>query len=173
MTLCIFIGTLGTSTASAASGASALPPEPTAFEKYMYSTYAPASQTTYKLMTTVTQSVDNVKKDGEDLILFGNDVVMGATAMAAIVTASKIPLKSHILTGITVVGGIGAGTCFLGRSMIGSVSDFKSGTKIKHEVHFKWTDPKKFEYSVQIKTWSEYKGTIISAVKTSYFNKSL
>lgn len=160
----------GVLSVSADSGSSTIPKE-TALQKYMYSTYAPKSQTTYKKMSTVSISTSKVEKDGKSLEVFGTDVMAGSTVAAGLLGAAKVnPL---VLTGVSLVGTVGGGTYFIGKSMQANYSNFKKGTIIKHEVNFKWTNAARFEYSVKINSWAEYKGTKITAVKTSYFNKSL
>lgn len=170
LSVCMILTALsiGSSNASADSGYSALP-KLTPMQEYMYSTFAPASQTSYKKMITVTKDVDTIIKEGNQLKAIGNDTALAAGGISGIISRTKLG-HPIVITGVGLVGSIGAGTYFLGSTTIGSYSKFKSGSKVVHAVYFKWTNPKTFEYSVKMESWVEYQGKKISEVKTSYFN---
>ena len=156
------------STAYADSGASALPPKQTALEKYYYSKYAPKTQTEYKKFETVTMKVSTVKKQSKSLEVTGTRIMAGGAILGAI--ATKVP---PLAVPAAVVGGTGGTIYFIGHLGKVKYDKFKSDAVIKHITYFKWTNAKKFEYSVKIESWVEYKGEKVSKVKTSYFNKSL
>jgi hypothetical protein len=162
--LLLFSGGL---TTYADSGASTLPKQ-TALEKYYYSTYAPKTQTTYKKFETATVKVSTVKKQSKSLEVAGNRMMAGGAVLTAL--ALKVP---PLAVPATLVAGTGGTVYFIGDYGKVKYDKFKSGAVIKHVTYFKWTNAKKFEYSVKIQSWVEYKGKKVSKVKTSYFNKSL
>lgn len=136
------------------------------FEKSKYSTrrsiagFPPESQTTYKLWTTYSKSVENIKKDGDDLIAFGNDLTVGSGVIGAI--AKKFPL---LLKATVVTGGV---TYFTGRGVKASVSDLEDDAKVVTEVYFKWIDASKYTYKVKTVTYVEYDGERISSKSIGY-----
>lgn len=170
LSVCMILTALsiGGSIASADSGYSALP-KLTPMQEYMYSTFAPASQTSYKKMTTVTKNVNKIIKEGKQLKVIGNNTALAAGGISGLITKTKLG-HPIVLTGVNLVGSIGAGTFFLGNAVVGNYSKFKSGSKVVHAIYFKWKNPKTFEYSVKMESWVEYKGKKISKVNTSYFN---
>ena len=173
LTSTLLLGLISPSIAHADSGASAMPPEDTELQKYYYKTYAPKTQTTYKKMTTVTQKVGDIRKEGETLIVGGTDIMAGGGALSTLAATKKKSLRilGKYVGATSTVGG--AVIYFTGRAQSTSYSKFKKKAKVVNVVYFKWTDPKKCEYSAKIVTFVKYKGKRVSKKQTFYYNKSL
>lgn len=157
---------------SADSGASALPPKDSPFHQWAYKTYAPKSQTTYKHFQTTSRKVSQIKKSGNDMVAFGNDLVMSGTFAGLLSGKKKFKLlKFPILSQILV--GTGAVIYANGRATQIQYSKIANEAVAKSEVYFKWTNSARLEYSVKVISYIVYKGKVISNKNTYYFNKSL
>lgn len=133
-------------------------PEDSAMAKYIYKTYAPKSQTSYKTFATYTNDVKSIKDEGDRLVVQGSDIMAGAVVGGGL--AYKIPI-----IGVSI-GIIGGTEYFMGRGLQVRYSDFKDDAKVKTKVSFKWTDAEQFEYKVKIESWVEYNGKKVSGCKT-------
>lgn len=153
--------------AQADSGYSALPPPEPALNQKFYQMYAPKTQTTFKKFREVTQSVDSIVKQNNDLVFYGGNI-MAASAIAAPV-ASKVPYAS---TGVAIVGGVGGAMQLVGSFGKASYENFKKGSIVRYVVYFKWTNPDKLEYAILNQSWVEYKGVRVSEIRTSSYSKT-
>lgn len=154
--------------AFADSGYSAMPQKDPELHQQFYKMYAPKTQKTYKQLTVVTRKVDDIRKDSDELMALGGDIMAGGTVAAPFV--SKNPVA---LTGVSVVAASGGVMHLIGRFGKASVGNFKSGSVIKTVVYFKWTNPDKLEYAVKTESWVEYKGVKVSKVTTNEYRKTL
>lgn len=150
--------------AIADSGYSALPPKETAFKQYLYDTYAPKTQTTFKEFETVTQPVDKILQDNKKLMLYGGLLTGGSTFANAIKPTANIP---YVGVGVRIAQAGGSAVAIVGALGTIPYMDFKSGSIVKHKVYFRWTNPQLFEYAVRTDSWVEYRGTRVSEVKSS------
>lgn len=130
--------------------------------------YAPKTQTTYKQFAIVDRKVDDVIKESDQLMVYGNDLTNASAVVAPFVSKNPIALK-----GVAMTAAAGGAVYFTGRFGKASMAQFKSGSIIKHRVYFKWTNPDKLEYSVKIETWVEYQGNRVSDIKVSEYRKIL
>lgn len=155
--------------ANADSGNSALPPKDPAYKTRMYNLYAPKTQTTFKQFQVITQTVDSVTKQNDQIMVFGGRVVNASAVALAVGTAAKNPM---IITGATLVGGAGGALALIGDFGKVSVAQFKQDAIVKNVVYFKWTNPETLEYAIKVDSWVEYKGARVSQISTSQYTKS-
>lgn len=166
--LSLFLGS--SSIANADSGSSALPAQDSALHQSYYRLYAPKSQTTYKLFSTASQPVDKIIAEANNIRLVGG-IVTGGGALANIVKGmANVP---YVGTGVRVATGLGGAMVIVGNSTIMSYDNFKKGSIVKHNIYFKWTNAARLEYSTRVDSWVEYQGKPVTAVKTSYYSKTL
>lgn len=154
--------------AFADSGYSAMPKKDPELHQQFYKMYAPKTQKTYKQLAVVTRKVDDIRKDGDKLMAWGNRIMAGSGA--AMLFVPKNPVT---VTGISMLGGVGGVIYLVGDFGKTSVENFKSGAVIKTVVYFKWTNPDKLEYAVKTESWVEYKGVKVSKVTTNEYKKTL
>ena len=164
------VGTF-TSSVSADSGYSALPPKDSKLHQWAYKTYAPKTQTSYKYFQIMTKKVSNIKKENSEMIAIGNDLVMGSVLTGLAGKKKFKLLKASTLT--KLLSGTGAVLYFAGRASEIKYSKIKSGAVVKSKMYFKWTNAQRLEYSVKVVSHIEYKRKVISKKNTYYFSKSL
>lgn len=157
---------------SADSGVSALPSKDSALHQYYYKKYAPKKQTTYKHFQTVTKKVSDIKKENNQMIALGNDLVMGGTFGGILSGKKKFKLLKFSTLSAALVG-TGVVVYAGGRASQIKYNKIEDGAVVKSKIYFKWTNASKLEYSVKIVSHVEYKRKVISKKNTYVFNKSL
>lgn len=147
--------------AFADSGKSALPNN----NHYLYKTFAPRTQTSFKVFSQHQKSVGDIRKEGDQLVMIGTELMTGGGIASGVSgLANKITLGK--ISNVTIVsGGV---LYYVGKGMKISVKNLAAGAVSKQKVYFRWTNPDAFEYQVKIESWVEYKGTKLTNVKTTY-----
>ena len=132
--------------------------------------YAPKTQTKFKEFAIVAQSVESVRKQNNDLILYGGLIMAAGTASTMVKAVEKTP---YVGQGIRYATGVGGIVYIIGTIGNIKLQDFQDDALIKHKIYFKWDNPEKLEYSVKIESWVEYKGKIVSKKNTYSYSKTL
>lgn len=151
--------------AFADSGSSALPQD-SPMAKYIYSNFAPKTQTSYKMFGSRHEtSVSEIRESGNKLVVLGSDLSVGGGVIAIASKKYTLPGKIVLVSGAAVYA--------WGRVIQISVEDIENNAVRINEVYFKWTDAEQFEYSIKVNSWYECNGEKISGVTTTYNNGDL